>query len=257
MFDLGSVTLTGVAPFPVPGGQNEGSVIVDGNTLGGVQIQNCATTTEVYTPTNAGPAAPGTTTTCSATFGNTNIAPPQSILDGIAIWNHTLNNGNGLVVIAGNRLKLRNSVILANARSGVRINNGPSVNVVNGAPPPANWTYTVFDLSVIDLGTAANPGHNILQVGFGSASNLGAGLQINISATQNQIAKAAGNSFQANANPVQVFDCSSGTVGAVSRNFPSVTTCAAGNPSGGVSVCGNITAGAGANSIDVSGCSVP
>jgi hypothetical protein len=246
------LTVTGTAVYPVPQGGSEGTVIIKGNTSGGISVQPCISDVSEYSPLASAPLPPigFTTGNCSSTLSGLAGAPPLVTLDGVAIWSHATGTANGIYATAGARLKIRNSVVLGNARAGFRVDNGPTYT--NGG-----LSYRVFDLSGIDLGKAGDPGKNTLQVPWGNGSPLngGAGIQVNITANQSQTLTARGNTFQDDATSSALLDCSSSSA-AVSRNYPNVATCFT-TSTKGISVCGNIGTAAGANTLDVASCTIP
>jgi len=248
--ERGSIAISGSATYPVAAGGDEGTVIVKGNASGGISIFQCISDLTKYTNTTVpgGPALATGTGNCPVTLGGLADAPPLNTLDGVAIWSHAGGTLNGLTVTAGSQVKLRNSVILGNARAGVSVSNGPTVS--SGA------TYTVFDLSSIDLGKAGDPGRNRLQVAWGAGApvNGGAGIQVAISNNRAQTLSARGNRLQDYATSGVNVDCESQAVG-VSHNNP-ITTCFNGDPIHGISVCGNLT-GATPNVLDVAVCTIP
>jgi hypothetical protein len=248
--ERGSIAINGSATYPVAAGADEGTVIVKGNASGGIGIVQCISDLTKYTNTTTpgGPALAAGTGNCGATLAGLADVAPLNTLDGVAIWNHTSGTVNGLLVAAGSQVKLRNSVILGNARAGVTVNNGPSV--------ASGDTYTVFDLSSIDLGKAGDPGRNRLQVAWGTGApvNGGAGIQVAISNNRAQTLSARGNRLQDYATSGMNVDCESQAVG-VSHNVP-ITTCFNGDPIHGISVCGNLT-GATPNVLDVAVCTIP
>jgi hypothetical protein len=81
-------------------------------------------------------------------------AAAQSTIDGLVAWGDTTNLtpvGYGLFVSAGSKLKVRRSVFLGNLLNGVTVSS-------------KDGTVAGNDVSQIDLGTAADPGLNTLQV---------------------------------------------------------------------------------------------
>ena len=121
-------------------------------------------------------------------------------LRGIVVWAHT--QGPGLLIRGGARVKLRNSVLLANKTNGVLVSPGTD-------PAASN------DLSRIDLGVAGDFGRNHLQAAATANPNGGAGLCIErVMSTQTLNVRARGNIFAAkdctvaNAGPIRsATDC--------------------------------------------------
>jgi hypothetical protein len=106
------------------------------------------------------------------------------------------NQGPGLRVQGGSRLKLRDSVLLANGGSGVSIEPADATDAGNGV---AN----------IDLGVMNDPGKNILQNLLGSNPNTGAGLCVDVpKPAVGAVVKARGNTF---AGAGAALDCAATT----------------------------------------------
>jgi hypothetical protein len=106
------------------------------------------------------------------------------------------NQGPGLRVLGGTRLKLRTSVLLANGGSGVLIE-----------PFAASAAGT--DVSAIDLGVAGDSGKNVLQSLLGSNPNTGAGICVDLNLVTGTAAiKARGNVF---AGVAAALDCAVAT----------------------------------------------
>ncbi|HVR61372.1 MAG TPA: hypothetical protein VMU50_05700 [Polyangia bacterium] len=126
-------------------------------------------------------------------------AAAVSVIDGVVAW--ASNNGQGGIhIVGGSKVKLRHSVSLANALAGVAINDGGNNAAGN-------------NLAGIDLGTANDFGHNILQASIGSNPNLGAGVCVRPGANAGaQTLTAMGNVFSGPR------DCSQTAPGAVARS---------------------------------------
>jgi hypothetical protein len=194
------VLVTG-AVTSVPDGT--GSVVVHGNASAGVWIQQ----------------TPGAT------------APPQNVFDGLVASSNT--TGNGMRIVAGSNVKVRNSVFLANGGNGVVVSTGGT------ATSPSN------DIHLIDLGTSGpggSNGGNVFQAPLGSSNNGRAGICLNVAAGSGTL-NAAGNAFQA-------ADCSSSTA-TLSLNGKSCLNNATLCPGG---VCDLALTAATGNGFDVSTC---
>ncbi len=119
-------------------------------------------------------------------FGQTPAAnTPLSTIDGLYSWAST--QGDGLRILGGSKIKVRNSVFLANGGNGIRIASA-------GAAPAANG------LAGIDLGTTGaatgNAGRNLLQAQAGSDPNVGAGICVDLATGAGaQALTAVGNQF--------------------------------------------------------------
>ncbi len=87
-----------------------------------------------------------------------------SSLDGLVAWN---NGDVGLRIYGGNKVKVRNGIYLQNVTKGVFVSHYANTAIGN-------------DLSQIDLGTAGDPGGNVLQALPGSNPN-GTGLCVSMS----------------------------------------------------------------------------
>jgi hypothetical protein len=139
-------------------------------------------------------------------------------LRGIVVWAHA--QGPGLLIRGGARVKLRNSVLLANKTNGVLVSPGTD-------PAASN------DLSRIDLGVAGDFGRNHLQVAAtgNNSPNGGAGLCVErVMSTQTLTVRARGNFFAlkdcsvANAGPIRNgTDCAaSGDIASVPGNLVNI-----------------------------------
>jgi hypothetical protein len=125
-------------------------------------------------------------------------ATAVSTIKGVVAW-ASVNGQAGIHLFGGSKVKLRNSVSLANGLSGVAVT------------VPAN-TVAGNDLSGIDLGTVNDFGHNILQASIGSNPNFAAGICVRPGLTAGaQTLTAMGNVF---AGPR---DCSQNAPGAIVR----------------------------------------
>src|ERR1017187_6076510 len=119
-------------------------------------------------------------------FGQTPATgTPLSTIDGLYSWAST--QGDGLRILGGSKIKVRNSVFLANGGNGIRIASA-------GAALAAN------SLAGIDLGTtgaaAGNAGRNLLQAQAGSDPNVGAGICVDLATGAGaQALTAVGNQF--------------------------------------------------------------
>jgi hypothetical protein len=182
----GSVNITGVPVITgspaVPNGQ--GTVVSQGNAAANLMIDQL-------------PVAPS-----GVTIGT-------CVIDGLVSWGGL---ANGIRIQAGSRVKLRNSVSLANAGAGVYV----------------RWTNsgaTGNNLATIDLGTAAtgsDAGKNYLQARVGQNQNL-SGVCIELAANNGAMTlNAAGNLFSGPDTSTPFRDCTTSTPGAVTRN----ATCA-------------------------------
>jgi hypothetical protein len=131
-------------------------------------------------------------------FGQTpQAATPVSTLDGVYCWAST--QGDGLRILAGSKIKVRNSTFLANSGNGIRIASAGTGTAAN-------------NLAGIDLGTgtaAGTAGHNTLQAATGSNPNIGAGICVDLGTGGGaQALAAAGNQFAG-------LDCTATAPGAI------------------------------------------
>jgi hypothetical protein len=156
----GELDITG-KPSGAPG-EGKGSVVVRENGDAGIQLgQNPAESTR-----------------------------KTNDIDGVVAH---INQGPGLRVLGGSKLKLRNSVLLANGGSGLLIE--PFAAGAAGS-----------DVTAIDLGIAGDPGKNVFQSLLGSNPNTGAGICVDLNlAAGSPTVKARGNIF---AGAGAVLDCS-------------------------------------------------
>jgi Cys-rich repeat protein len=160
----GVINITGV-PVTSPAPNGQGTVVANGNAFAGLRIFE----------------APG--------------AAAMSSVNGLVAWQNTQ---NGLRLYGGERVRVRNSVFLANLLNGVLVTSFDATAAGN-------------DLSFIDLGTAADAGRNILQAAVGANPDL-AGVCVQMSGGQGALTLSArGNTFS---GPV---DCTTSTA-AVTRS---------------------------------------
>jgi hypothetical protein len=154
----GVVNITGF-PVIVPAPNGQGTVVASGNAFAGLRIVE----------------APG--------------AGGLSTVNGFVAWQ---NAQNGLRLYGGEKVKVRNSVFLANGLNGVYVTFYDATAAGN-------------DLSQIDLGTAADGGRNVVQAAVGSMPDL-AGLCVQMASGRGTLTLSArGNLF---AGPI---DCTSST----------------------------------------------
>jgi hypothetical protein len=147
----GSISLTGSVTSASSG---TGTVVTNQNVAAGVWIEQ----------------TPGAT------------APPQNVITGLVAWGNTA--GNGLRIVAGSNVQLRNSALLANKDNGVIVSTGGTSTTPNN------------DLSHIDLGSGSSNGGNTFQAALGSGNNGGAGICLNV-AKNSGVLGAVGNVFSA------------------------------------------------------------
>ena len=122
-----------------------------------------------------------------------------STIDGLVAW---ANPTSGLRVYGGSKLKVRNSILLANGASG-------------GFLTAYDNTTAGNDLSQVDLGTVADPGHNTLQALIGSNPDV-TGVCVSMSGSMGALTlHAAGNVW---AGPV---DCSTTTISKLACSWAS------------------------------------
>jgi hypothetical protein len=154
----GVINITGF-PVIVPAPNGQGTVVASGNVFAGLRIFE----------------APG--------------AASLSTVNGFVAWQ---NAQNGLRLYGGGKVKVRNSVFLANVLNGVYVTSYDGTAAGN-------------DLSQIDLGTAADGGRNVMQAAVGSMPDL-AGLCVQMASGRGTLTLSArGNVF---AGPI---DCASST----------------------------------------------
>jgi len=154
----GVINITGF-PVIVPAPNGQGTVVASGNAFGGLNIFE----------------APG--------------ASGLSTVNGFVAWQ---NAQNGLRLYGGEKVKVRNSVFLANVLNGVFVTSFDATAAGN-------------DLSQLDLGTAADGGRNVLQSAVGSMPDL-AGVCVQMASGRGTLTLSArGNVF---AGPI---DCTSST----------------------------------------------
>jgi len=158
----GVVNINGF-PVTVPAPNGQGTVVASGNAFAGLRIFE----------------APG--------------AAALSTINGFVGWQ---NAQNGLRLYGGEKVKVRNSVFLANVLNGVYVTGFDGTAAGN-------------DLSGLDLGSASDAGHNVFQAAVGSMPDL-AGLCVGMSPGRGIVTLSArGNVF---AGPT---DCATSMAGIV------------------------------------------
>jgi hypothetical protein len=200
----------GVVNIAVPAAETPSTF--NANTLHGIEVSGLGVLNIVGVPvilpdvTGAGTVVASSNSRTNIFIGQTpGMAPSLGTLDGVVAWNST--NGAGIEIVAGSKVKLRNSVSLDNATDGVLIST-------------ADATVAGESVSDIDLGAAGGFGHNVLQDTAGAADhpNTGAGICVALDPNSGaQSLAAAGNLF---AGPL---DCSKPTPGA---GLKKAATCA-------------------------------
>jgi len=184
--------------------------LLSGNTQHGIYVSGTGSVNVVGAP---GAPLPSNNGTVVVSFNSAaGIRVEQTVggaglvnsIDGIVAWG---NSNRDVLVYGGSKLKLRNSVLGA----------GPTgVTIASlGASAAQN------DLSAIDLGTAAQPGRNYIQVpngALGRHSNSGVCVQISDGQAA-QTVQMGGNFLTTAGNPGTQLNCASagGTV-AVATN---------------------------------------
>jgi len=162
VFGTGVINITGF-PLTVPAPNGQGTVVATGNAFAGLRIFE----------------APG--------------AAGMSTINGFVAWQ---NAQNGLRLYGGEKVKVRNSVFLANVLNGVYVTGYDASAAGN-------------DLSQVDLGSVSDAGRNVLQASVGSMPDL-AGLCVGMSPSRGLLTLSArGNIF---AGPT---DCTTSTAGIV------------------------------------------
>ena len=207
---------TGAATITVTSATATPSVF-DSNTESGISVAGTGVLTI------SGATVTGSTVRTVSAKGNTasnvyfaSTSATLSTIDHFYSYNSTV---DGLRIVAGSNIQVRNSMFKSNAHNGV--------NIISGADS---------DLTGIDLGTAADPGDNTLQSAAGSGPNSYAGLCVNLTvAPTTQTLKAAANVFAGK-------DCTATNPGAIAAS----ATCAAatniGVPAGNITfVASNCT----------------
>jgi hypothetical protein len=107
---------------------------------------------------------------------------PQNTITGVVSYGNTA--GNGMRIVAGSSIVVRNSAFLANSGDGVIISTyGTGATAVN-------------DISKIDLGDIAANGANTFQAPLGAGNNGNAGLCLAVAANSGTLG-AIGNQFSA------------------------------------------------------------
>ena len=155
----------------------------NGNSSHGILVDTSGQLTLTGAP---GAAGAGTVTTsqnyvAGLWMQQSNVASaPASSITGLVCFGNT--NGNGVRILAGSNVKVRKTVSLGNAGSGMLV----STAVVG--------KVRVNDVSKIDLGTATDAGGNTFQASLGQNPNLGTGICMSADANAGALS-AAGNVF--------------------------------------------------------------
>jgi hypothetical protein len=228
------VTNTGKVTIAVPSGA---ATHFDTNTVHGVLVSDNGSIALTGAITSAAIPPVGTITTSHNTAAGIWVeqaagSTAQSTITGLVSY---ANAGNGLRFVGGSNVKLRGSISLGNAASGVIVSAG------NGMGAATN------NIGNIDLGDPADAagsiGGNTLQAPLGTGANGNAGVCLAMRANAGTLL-AAGNVFTA-------VNCgtTAGTVTANDKGCGNVAACT-GN------VCDIGYSGAG-NDIDVSLCTHP
>jgi hypothetical protein len=153
------------------------STVFDHNTLYGIAVAD----TGVLTITGAIPTS-GTAVRTVSAKNNTgsNVYFNSTAASAIKYFYSYSSAEDGMQIVAGSNIQVRNSVFKANAHNGINIISSDTASV----------------LTDIDLGTPSDPGLNILQSATGSGPNLYAGLCVNLTkGTTTQTLNAAANLF--------------------------------------------------------------
>ena len=155
-------------------------ILVDGNGYIHLTGSVISATAGTGTVTTTGNVAAGVW--IEQTPGNT--APPQNVINGLVSFGNT--GGNGMRIVAGSNVQVRNSVFLNNSGNGVIIS-------TYGAGATANNSIANIDLGTSGAG-GSNGGNTFQAALSGAPHNGGAGICLT---TTNSGAKlnAAGNQF--------------------------------------------------------------
>ncbi len=239
------VLLAGSATATVMGGSAEGErTAFTNNTDHGIAVVQSAGITIMG---NGNAAGPSVSTNANANEGlaiqqkGANLSANE--VTGLVSSGSTL--AGGILVDTGSKLKLRNSVVLSNHESGIRVKS----------------VTASHDITQIDLGTdtTSNAGGNTLQCPrdrsdlcpSGQTPNRGVGICLEIRATNlgSQVLAAQGNVFATTANDRAL--CAS----AASPVYRLVTSCLPGATSIPVAI-GTPTLASSVNAVNVSSCTV-
>jgi hypothetical protein len=166
----------------------------DENTRHGIEVDGSGFVTLTGTVTDA-VAGTGTVVVrandnAGLWIAQTGNNPPQNVVSGLVSF-ASPHGPAGIEILAGSNLKLRSSVSLANAQAGVRVEVGSGSSTDAGAAASN-------DISMIDLGSAAEDGKNVFQASLGMNPNGGAGICLSMKANLGATLSARGNVFEAN-----------------------------------------------------------
>jgi hypothetical protein len=171
----------GTARITVPAGQAQTSF--NANTENGIRVTDLGTLIVAGVSTGDGTVVARGNALANVFINHTpGMAPAVSVIDGVLALGSQSGDG-GIQILGGSRVRLRNSVALGNVEAGVIISSADATAAGNA-------------LAEIDLGSADQPGHNLLQAALGSNANGGAGLCVQLAeAAGAQTLAAAGNVF--------------------------------------------------------------
>jgi hypothetical protein len=236
------VTGTGNAIINVPQGSTP--THFDGNTNHGILVDGSGSITLTGSVINA-TAGTGTVTAngnyaaglwVAQTAGTVAAPAPVNSVNGLVAFGNT--DGNGIRIVPGSALKLRNSATLGNEASGINVSNEAAFGGSN-------------DITHIDLGSPATAdagadyGNNALQEALGAAGhNTGVGICLDV--------RANGGTLLAAGNVFGTTNCAAALGDAGAPVLTSNATCGAGADLG-IMVAG----GGGGNDINVTQCTHP
>jgi hypothetical protein len=164
--------------------------LFNGNGMHGIDVVGTASVSATGTVNVGNPASASSVITSGNGAAGVWIASTsttQSVLDGIVCTGST--GGNGIRIIPGSNVQVRNSWLLGNHANGIDVENvtgGTGTGIGN------------IDLGVATSGTGA--GGNVLQASTGG--NGAAGICLKIPATANEALKAQGNTFGGAGSPI-------------------------------------------------------
>jgi hypothetical protein len=183
----GMLVLGGAADITIADGL---TAVFDNNTASGIAVSSTGVLTIKGVNTTAGAHSvqvKGNTDANVAVEPTLDAAAPTSVIDGLY---SSVSQADGLRILAGRNLKVRNSIFEGNTGNGIRIASGGTGTTAN--------SLASIDLGQLPLATAGNAGHNRLQAASSTSAlrNSGSGLCIDLgTGTASGTLHTAGNLF--------------------------------------------------------------
>jgi len=253
------VTGTGSVVIDVPAGSTQ--TAFNNNSQHGILVDTSGSVNLVGAPSTGGSGPPtGTVMTSQNSAAGVWIqqtpqATQQNVINGLVSYLNT--GGNGMRIVAGSNVQVRNSLFLNNSGNGVII----SSSTAGATAADDN------NLANIDLGKGTTNGGNTFQAPLSGAHNGGSGICLDIAPAYKTIAGVvivAPQTLNAVGDTFSALTCTGATTGTLTFNnlgnqngcANSVAQCATGVCDLGIMPNGNVPAGDTGipNTFDVSTC---